>query len=114
MPTPPPPQISQLLPDDEGRLEDVVSEPTTLQDTDFHPQIDLSEAYRLTQGVLYGLVRDLNLPKDKTELLGSRLKKWNLLSPDVKVSLYRDRQEGFMIYFKKENNIVASVMLMIS
>ncbi|GBP77383.1 hypothetical protein EVAR_90606_1 [Eumeta japonica] len=32
------------------------------------------------------LVRDLNLPKLKAEILGSRLKQWNLLKNDVIIS----------------------------
>jgi len=39
----------------------------------------------LTQGELNIIIRDLNLSKKQAELLGSRLKGWNLLCQDTKV-----------------------------
>jgi hypothetical protein len=41
-----------------------------------------SEPHFLTQGDLNELVRDLNVFKKLAELLGSRLKVWNILHPD--------------------------------
>lgn len=47
----------------------------------FHPEVD-EEPHLLTQGDLNDLVRDLSLLKEKAEVLGSRLKQWNLLQKD--------------------------------
>jgi hypothetical protein len=43
-----------------------------------------------TQTELNDLVGDLNLPKDAAELLGSRLKEKNLLTPGTYVTFYRN------------------------
>jgi len=44
-----------------------------------------NEPYLLTQGDLNDIIRDLNQSKKQAELLGSRLKGWNLLHQDTKV-----------------------------
>ncbi|UYV74282.1 hypothetical protein LAZ67_11002855 [Cordylochernes scorpioides] len=44
-----------------------------------------SEPHLLTQGDLNDLVRDLDLSKKQSELLGSRLKDWNLLYKGTKI-----------------------------
>ena len=46
-----------------------------------------SEPHLLTQGDLNDIVRDLILSKKQAELLGSRLKGWNLLRQDTNVFL---------------------------
>ena len=51
----------------------------------------------LTQGVLHNIIRDLNLTKKQAELLGSRLKSWNLLRQDTKVCFYRGHHEEFEV-----------------
>ena len=40
---------------------------------------------------LNDLLRDLNLPKDSSEVLGSRLKEKNLLAPDTSFSWFWNR-----------------------
>jgi hypothetical protein len=52
---------------------------------DFTPQ-------RFSQTELNDLVRDLNLPKESAELLGSRLKSKHLLAPGTHFSWYRYRE----------------------
>ena len=47
----------------------------------------------LSQLKLKVLVRDLGLTKEKSEVLGSRLKQWNLLQYGVKCSYFRERHE---------------------
>lgn len=60
----------------------------------------------ITQGELNDLVRDLDLPKSKAELLGSRLQQWNLLDKGVKVSIYRKRQSPLTDFFAVEDDLV--------
>jgi hypothetical protein len=52
------------------------------------------------------LIRDLELFKSKAELLGSRLKKWNLLEKNVRISSFRSRQEQLVPFFRKEDDLV--------
>jgi hypothetical protein len=63
--------------------------------------------HRITQQELNDLVRDLDLPKSKAELLGSRLQQWNILEENVRISVYRKRHEGLVQFFKMERGLVA-------
>jgi hypothetical protein len=47
-------------------------------------------------------LNDLNLPKTKTQLPGSRLQQWTFLEKRVKVSFYRKMQLNIAKYFSME------------
>lgn len=53
----------------------------------------------ISQARFNDLVRDMYLPKSLGELLGSRLRQWNLMEPGVKITLQRSRQEEIQQYF---------------
>ncbi|UYV67940.1 hypothetical protein LAZ67_5002553 [Cordylochernes scorpioides] len=55
---------------------------------------------------LNDLVRDLDLSKKQSELLGSRLKGWNLLHKGTKVCFFRNRQDEFQDFYSQENDLV--------
>jgi hypothetical protein len=55
---------------------------------------------------LNDLVRELDLPKIKAELLGSRLKQKNLLAPGTNFAFYRHREQEFMPFFAKSESLV--------
>ena len=55
---------------------------------------------------LNDLVRDLNLPKDSSEFLASRLAEKGMLQPDVKISFYRNRERKLLQYFSEDNDFV--------
>jgi len=59
------------------------------------PQVELND-----------LVRDLGLSKSKAELLGSRLKEWNLLEKNVGISSFRSRHQQLAPFFRKEDDLV--------
>ena len=65
-----------------------------------------NEPNLLDQNKLNDLVRDLGLDKDRSELLASRLKEWNMLAPKTKITFYREREKEFLQFFKKEESIV--------
>jgi len=46
------------------------------RDADYLPSTDSSN-HKITEGELSDLIRDLELPKNKAELLASRLQQWN-------------------------------------
>lgn len=52
------------------------------------------------------MIRDLDLSKERSELLASRLKERNLLSQGTKITLYRDREKEFLPFFSSDNDIV--------
>jgi len=76
-------------------------------DADFTADLQFNEFRRITQEELNDLIRDLDLPKSKAEMLGLRLQQWNLLKENVRISVYRKRQEGLVQFFKMERDLVA-------
>ena len=76
------------------------------KDLDF--QRPASESpHQLTQNELHDLVRDLDLPKVKAELLASRMKQWKYLDEGVKITLYRYRQKNLEEFFTMKGTLVA-------
>jgi hypothetical protein len=59
-----------------------------------------------TQNELNDLVRDLELPKDCTEILGSTIQSKNLLSPGTSFSWFQNREKEFVPYFAHEGSLV--------
>jgi len=68
--------------------------------------------HKLTQKELNDLVRDLELPKVKAELLASRMKQWKYLDEGVKITLYRYRQKNLEEFLTMEGTVVALKMWM--
>ncbi|UYV71887.1 hypothetical protein LAZ67_9000882 [Cordylochernes scorpioides] len=99
LPVPQPPESVIFSDDDSDRREQ------QWDDTNFEAGA-LSEPHLLTQGDLNDLVRDLDLSKKQSELLGSRLKGWNLLHKGTKVCFFRKRQDEFQDFYSQENDLV--------
>ena len=64
-----------------------------------------NKPHLLQQDELNDLVRDLQLSKEKSELLASRLKEYNLLDQGTKVSYFRTRHVKLSTFFAMENDI---------
>ena len=60
----------------------------------------------ISQAELNDLVRDLDLTEEKSEMLGSRLKQWDLLQSDVNITIYRNHHSSLIHFFSKEDNLV--------
>ena len=58
------------------------------------------------QGQLNDLVRDLNLSKESSELLASRLDEHDVLDSETKISFYRNRNDLLLRFFSMEDNFV--------
>ena len=65
-------------------------------ESEYIPSTSDSLPILIDQNSLDDLVRDLGLPKDKSELLESRLQERNLLSPGTTFSWYRHREESLI------------------
>ena len=68
-------------------------------------EINPNEPHRITQAELNDLIRDLDLPKNKSELLGSRLNEWNLLEEGVTTTVYPHRHEEIAQYFTMDGDL---------
>jgi hypothetical protein len=73
-------------------------------DSDF--EADLGNPRRFNQAELNDLCRDLNLSKESSELLASRLNEKNLLNPGTNITFYRNRESDLLPFFSHENNLV--------
>ena len=95
------------LSDSESSDEDVGQANNNVDcDPTFAGASSSNEPHLLTQGDLNDIVRDLNLPKKQAELLGSRLKGWDLLRQDTKVCFYCGCHEEFKVFFSQEDGVV--------
>ncbi|GFY75402.1 uncharacterized protein TNIN_321661 [Trichonephila inaurata madagascariensis] len=52
---------------------------------------------------------DLDLPKQKAELLASRWQQWNLLLPGFKITDYRTREKNIFHFFEKKEHVVVRI-----
>ncbi|GBN35222.1 hypothetical protein AVEN_2897-1 [Araneus ventricosus] len=72
----------------ESDLEDFEPQPGPSTTTDDDEEYPADSVYRqphlVAQPELNDLIRDLELPKSKSQLLGSRLQQWNLVEKVVK------------------------------
>ncbi|GFQ66381.1 hypothetical protein TNCT_109121 [Trichonephila clavata] len=84
MPILDPPKKYEIVKD---YVEEKFIRPGTSHDPDFKAE-DLNEPHRLNQAELNYLIRELDLPRQKAELLASRLQQWNLLLPGIKITEY--------------------------
>ena len=93
---------------------------SSASESDFHfeePTEEITEVpHLISQGELQDLARDLCLSKEKSELLGSRLKQWNLLQKGANTTIFRKRHLVLAPYFCLEDDIcfckdISSLML---
>lgn len=59
----------------------------------------------ISQPELNDFPKDLNLSKEKFELLVSRLQDWNLLALGTHVTYFRDRHKNFTLYFEMTESL---------
>lgn len=72
-------------------------------DSDYVPESDV--VHLVTNAELSDLIRDLALTKGQAELLGSRMKQWNLLAPNTTICHFRFRHKELMQYFTSDNDV---------
>jgi len=79
LPVPEPPDSFAMYSDDEDSVfsNSEEQQPSASRDADYLPSTD-SFNHKITEGELSDLIKDLELPKNKAELLASRLQQWNL------------------------------------
>ena len=60
----------------------------------------------LSRGQLNHLVRDLNLSKESSEILASRLGEHGILDSETKITFFRSRDDLLLRFFTMENDFV--------
>ena len=75
----------------------------TVLDVNFPPSL-LPQLF--SQEELNDLIRDLNLFKEFSKLLASKLKEKNLFHPGTLITFYKKSHVEFLPYFTQENDIV--------
>ena len=88
-----------LLSDSENDASSTDS--NSLDNDDFHPTV--LPRLLFSHGELNELARDLNLSKESSELVASKLKEKNMLEPGTQITFYRKRHYEFLPYFTREN-----------
>ena len=80
--------------DEEMSSREDFAESISLEDIEsIYSGISGNEPHWITQEDLNDLARDLYLSKQQSELLASRLKQWNLVQEDVRVTSFRNRNK---------------------
>jgi hypothetical protein len=70
------------------------------------PESDkLNQPHLISQLELNDLIRDLELSKEKSELLGSRVQEWHLLAEGTNISYFRSLHSTLVTFYQTENNI---------
>ena len=100
----------KLVPHDETDMTNTSSYEESSSDTDSGEGdmyfLDTGNSpHLLGQAELNDLVRDLELTKEKAELLGSRLQERNLLKPATKISHFRSHNMKFSSFYAQEENV---------
>ena len=98
MPIPKPPSDLPVISDESAEC-------STDSSTDFDSCVSERRLHFITQEDLNDLVRDLNLSKDKSELLASRLQQWNLLTLGTKVTFYRQKSKDLSNLFSADGEL---------
>ncbi len=98
-------EISKNTDSDQSDSEEIVTDENETECAYECPSDDTNPIL-FNQNDLDDLIRDLNLPKDSSELLASRLKERNLLLPGTKITIYRKRHEEFLKFFASNDSMV--------
>lgn len=101
IPVPVPPAVGDI--ESQTSSDDI-----DLPDSDVYTPLEsdvLKQPHLINQLELNDLIRDLQLSKEKSELLGSRLQEWNLLAEGTKISNFRSRHSTLATFYQTENNI---------
>ena len=96
LPVPTPPVNKDLLSSSDEEMPSRVDSPESISLEDIEPRysgITGNEPPWITQEDLNDLSRDLYLAKQQSELLASRLKQWNLVQEDVRITSFRNRNK---------------------
>ena len=108
LPVPTPPVNKDLLSssDEEMPLREDSAASVSLEDIEStYSGLSGNEPHWITQEDLNDLGRDLYLSKQQSELLASRLKQWDLVQEDVRITSFRNLNKYLASFFDMENKL---------
>ena len=108
VPVPTPPVNKDLLSssDEEMPSREDSAESISLEDIEStYSGTSGNEPHWIMQEDLKDLARDSCLSKEQSELLASRLKQWNLVQEDVRITSFRNRNKDLASFFDMENKL---------
>ena len=108
LPAPTPPVNKDLLSssDEEMPSREDSAESISLEDIEStYSGTSGNEPHWITQEDLNDLAPDLYLSKQRSELLASRLKQWNLVQEDVRITSFRNRNKDFVSFFDMDSKL---------
>jgi hypothetical protein len=97
-------QLPELAPDESDVPDSFEGNKSGDSDSDYEAHSSFPQCF--DQKELNDLIRDLNLSKDSSELLASRLKEKKFLSPGTKITFYREREKDLLQFFTEETTLV--------
>ena len=100
---PAPTPIIAFLEDDDGATDEDLCFDNQNNDRNFGPK-EMSQIF--TQEELNDLVRDLDLSKESSEVLASRLNEKGLLHRSASVTFYRNREKILLQFFTEDEDMV--------
>jgi len=110
LPVPKTPEtLDQPLTNDENTMEEygvIFNKGQINEDPDFLPPLQTKQPQLFTQDSLNDLIRELYMSKENSQIFASRLRERGLLCSDVKISLYRYRNDSFKQHFTVEGSLV--------
>jgi hypothetical protein len=101
VPEVPVPQPTEILEDASTNSSDAGGDDEEFQ---CHTESQIPQLF--TQSELNDVIRVLGLPKEKAEILGSRLKEKNLLAAGTSMYWYRSREQEFTRYVSQDGDLV--------
>ena len=110
---PEPPKEFTIDSDDEDEGEATSGSPQPPASTEphvFHGRSSAPQPHMLTQDKLNDLVRDLELSKSTTELLGSKFKQLNLLEKNVRIYSFRSRHQQLAPSSERKMTLCSATM----
>ena len=106
---PEPPKEFTIDSDDEDEGESTSGSPEPPASAEArvsHSRSSAPQPHILILDELNDFVRDLELSKSKADLPVSRLKQWNLLEKNVRISSFLSRQQHLVPFFRNEDDLV--------
>ena len=101
--------LTELIESSDESISSVDAAVTCSSESEFQGAV--ATPLRFNRFELNDLVRELNLSKETSEVLASRLNEKNLLQPGTSITFYRRREKDLLPYFSKKKIWFSAIML---